>query len=58
MDALDKVRQATAAAAAAMAERDRVIAEASATHPYSEIAEAAGLSKPRVQQIVAASRRA
>lgn len=55
---LGRVRRTTIAATAANHRRDAAIAAAAEKHSYSEIAEAAGLSKPRVQQIVAAARRA
>jgi DNA-directed RNA polymerase specialized sigma24 family protein len=55
---LGRVRRTTAAAISAGLRRDAAIAAAAEKHSYSEIAEAAGLSKPRVQQIVTAARKA
>lgn len=51
-DVLGKLRRASTASAKAADRRDELIVEAASTHSYSEIAEACGLSKSRVYQIV------
>lgn len=55
-DVLAKLKRASASNTTASARRDALIVEAARTHSYSTVAVAAGLSKPRVAQIVAASR--
>lgn len=54
---LGRVRRTTTGASDANVRRDAAIVAAAEKHSYSEIAEAAGLSKARVQQIVVAGRR-
>lgn len=54
---LGRVRRTAVAASAGNKRRDAAIVAAAERHSYSEIAEAAGLSKPRVQQIVSKARK-
>lgn len=55
-DVLAKLKRASTSSTTAGARRDALIIEAARTYSYSTVAAAAGLSKPRVAQIVAASR--
>lgn len=53
---LAKVRRASTSSASAGERRNAAIVEAAKRHSLSEVAAAAGLSKARVAQIVAAGR--
>lgn len=55
-DVLSRLRKVALATSAAMRQRDALIVEAAQSNSYSVVAEAAEMSKSRVQQIVAASR--
>ena len=55
-DVLTSLRKAALATGAAMRRRDELVVEAAKVHSYSTVAQAAKMSKSRVQQIVAAQK--
>ena len=54
---LTRLKRASAATGTAMRRRDELIVEAAKLHSYQMIADATGLSKPRVAQIVTEGRK-